>query len=171
VRPIARQAAARVAVITLGAAIALFATSGYRARIVDVYVLVLGGVLLLALVRVARLIARSQADSVFDRAWAAMLDRTPKKSELELDRDVVLSHTSAFHYYTRVRPVLREVVATRLQQTYGVDVEREPERARELVPKDAWEVVRPDLAPPADRLGRGPSVGAQRTVLEQIESL
>jgi hypothetical protein len=70
-----------------------------------------------------------------------------------------------------MRPLLRQIAAHRLRVHYGVGLDREPERARELVSSPAWEVLRPDCPPPADRLAAGPSLAAQRAVLDELERL
>jgi hypothetical protein len=170
-RLIIRRALVVGGVVTAGAAAALLFTSGTEARIVDVYVVVLAAVVMLALFRAIRL-AAPRRPSPYEYALARL--RAPadaRSAELSEERDVVLSRLSAFHYYIRVRPVLREIADHRLRSRFGIDLEREPERARELVPSRAWEVVRPDAPPPADRLARGPSVDEQREVVEALERL
>jgi hypothetical protein len=136
-----------------------------------VYVVVLAAVVMLALFRAVRLAAPPRP-SLF--AYALVRLRAPRdarSAEVPEERDVVLSRLSAFHYYIRVRPVLKEIADHRLRSRFGIELEREPERARELVPSRAWEVVRPDAPPPADRLSHGPSVDAQREVVEALEGL
>jgi hypothetical protein len=159
------------ALVSAGAAAALLFTSGARARIVDVYVVVLAAVVMLALHRALRL-AAPRRPSAF--AFALARSRAPidaRSADIPEERDVVLSRLNAFHYFIRVRPVLREIADHRLRSRFGIDLDREPERARELVPSRAWEVVAPDAAAPADRLARGPSVDAQREVVEALEGL
>jgi hypothetical protein len=67
--------------------------------------------------------------------------------------------------------VLREIAALRLRRRYGVELDREPGRARELVPSAAWEVVRPDRPPPQDRLASGPSLASLGQVVSELERL
>ena len=121
------------------------------------------------LVRTAHALLPERQPSLFDSALRAMRTPAPSIGELSLERDVELGRVNAFHFYTRVRPVLREIAATRLQRRYGVDLDREPARARELLGTSAWETVRPDAQPPADRLGRGPSVALLRTIVDELE--
>jgi hypothetical protein len=171
VRSIVRRALVVGALVSAGAGAALLFTSGARARIVDVYVVVLAAVVMLALFRAIRLVAPPRP-SGFEYALTRLrAPRNAQSAELPEERDVVLSRLSVFHYYIRVRPVLREIADHRLRSRFGIDLEREPERARELVPSPAWEVVRPDARPPVDRLARGPSVDAQREVVEALEGL
>ena len=170
-RTIVRRAVVTVAFASTAAAAAALFTAGTRARILDVYVVVVAAIALLALFRVVRLIAPPRP-SAFERALAAA--RAPVAqtvAEVPDERDVVLSRLNAFHYHIRVRPVLREIAEQRLRTRFGVELSREPERARELVPSNAWAAVRPDAPPPADRLARGPSLGEQRRVIEELERL
>jgi len=157
--------------LTLGALATLFASSGIRARVLDAYLVAVGGVIVLMLIRKARTLLPDLSASAFDAALAERRTRTPAAGELGMQREVELSRINAFHFHMRLRPVLREAAATRLRRRYGVDLDAGPLRARELVPADAWEVVRPDRPPPADRLSRGPSLASLRTVVSELERL
>ena len=169
---ILRRALGATAVITIGAGIALFFTAGVRSKVVDVYLLVLGGVIMLALFRAARALRAAQAESPFERALAA--SRRPDsgdRSPLSTERDVELARIEEVHFHVRVRPLLREIAAHRLRTAYGVELDREPVRARELLPGDVWEVVRPDRPFPSDRLAPSPSFAQQRKLLDGLERL
>jgi hypothetical protein len=149
-----------------------FAVSGLRDELLDVYLLGMGGVLLLALVRTTREAGSSAGAADFDGAVADMGRRHSSDSgELTLVHDVALSVASAFHLHLRLRPVLREIAGHRLLRRYGVDLEREPERARELIGAEAWELVRPERPPPSDGLAPGPPASAVRTVVEELERI
>jgi hypothetical protein len=171
VKTIVRKALVVGLLASVGAGAALLFTSGTRPLIVDIYVLVMAGVVMLALYRAVRLTA-NPAPSMFDIALTRL--RSPEaepRIELAEERDVVLSRLNGFHFYIRVRPMLREFAQYRLRSRFGVDLEREPERARELVASRAWSVVGPDAAPPADRLARGPTLDEQRAVVEELERI
>jgi len=155
--------------VTGAVGIALFASSGLRLIFLDVYLLAMGGVFLLALVRTTRAKAPAGGASQFDRALAAMRGGRPESGELTLARDIELSTISAFHLHVRLRPLLREIASHRLLKSYGVDLAAEPARARELVGASAWELVRPDRPPPADRLAPGPSASSLREVVTELE--
>jgi hypothetical protein len=171
VRSIVRRALVVATLATLGAGAALLFSSGGQARILDVYVVVLAAVVMLALYRAIRLVVPPEP-SMLQLALMRMRSPAPApRTELAEERDVVLSRLNAFHFYIRVRPVLREFAESRLRSRFGVDLAREPERARGLVPSRAWQVVGPDAAPPVDRLARGPSLEEQRVLLEELERL
>jgi hypothetical protein len=158
-------------VATAAAGIAALASSGAHAIVLDVYLLCIGAVLLLALVRTTRALASEQRTSQFDRAVAAMRAAPAEPGEPALAREVELATYNAFHFYARLRPLLRDIAAHRLRAHYGVELDREPARARELVGSEAWDVVRPDRQPPADRLGRGPTVEDLQSVVAELEAV
>lgn len=82
-------------------------------------------------------------------------------AELErIDRMVVLGAANAFDAHHRLRPLLRELAAERLHAHHGVSLDRDPERAQELLGEELWNVVRPDAEL---RHRSGPGVGIERT--------
>jgi hypothetical protein len=169
---IARRAFKVGLVLTLAVGFAALAVSGARALLLDVYLLGVGGVLLLALVRATREGGPPTDASDFDRAVGEMSRRHPSDSgELTLVRDVKQSTRSAFHLHVRLRPILREIAAHRLWMRFGVDLDREQERARELIGANAWELVRPGRLPPSDRLARGPEPADLRVVVDELERI
>jgi hypothetical protein len=164
--------ALKVAVLISAAiGIAAIFSTGLRTVLFDVYLLALGGVLLLALVRATRVKAPSATTSGFERALATMRKRPGDSGPLAMARDLDLATLTAFHLHVRVRPLLREIAAHRLRARYGVDLDAEPARARELVGARAWDVVRPDRSPPDDRLAPGPSVSYLREIVTELESI
>ena len=152
-----------------GLGILAFTSSGLRDVLLDVYLLAMGGVLLLALVRTTRAKAPAGGPSELDRALDAMETVPADSGELAVVRDLELSSQSAFHLHVRLRPILREIAAYRLRKRYGVELESEPDRARELVGSAAWELVRPERRPPADRLEHGPPLSHLRQVVDELE--
>lgn len=158
-------------VVTAAAVIAALVSSGAHEIVIDVYLLCIGAVVLLALVRTTRAQAPAQRASPFDVALAAMRRPPADAAEPALVREVELSTYNAFHFYARLRPLLRDIAAHRLRSRYGVELDAEPARARELVPTGAWEVVRPDLQPPADRLASGPTVGELGVLADELEAI
>jgi hypothetical protein len=151
---------------------AALAISGLRDALLEVYLLGVGGVLLLALVRTTSETGSGTRESEFDRAVAHMSRRYPSDSgELTLVHDVQQSVASTFHLHMRLRPILREIAAHRLSMRFGVDLRREPERARELIGVEAWELVRPERPPPGDRLAPGPPASQLSKVVEELERI
>jgi hypothetical protein len=139
--------------------------------VLDVYLLCIGAVLLLALVRTTRARTSGERPAQFDAAVAAMRAAPAEPGEPALVRDVELSTYNTFHFYARLRPLLRDIAAHRLRSRYGVELDVEPARARELVGAEAWDVVRPDRQPPADRLASGPTVEELHVVVSELEAI
>jgi hypothetical protein len=158
-------------VVTAAAGIAALAGSGANAIVLDVYLLCIGGVVLLALVRVTRASAATPRSSPFDAALAAMRRPAPESGEPTLVREVEQSTYNAFHFHSRLRLLLRDIAAHRLLAHYGVELDAEALRARELVGKEAWEVVRPDRPPPTDRMAAGPTLAELGVVVDELEVL
>jgi hypothetical protein len=169
-RSILRRAVRLGVAISAVAGTLAFFIDGSRALVLDVWLLALAAVLLLALFRVARLLAPSGA-SPLDQAVRRMRPQPAREPELALQRDVELSRANALHFHIRLRPVLREIAAHRVRTRYGVELDREPVRARELVPAAVWEIVDPDRPPPDDRLGPGPAVESLSAAVDQLERL
>jgi hypothetical protein len=157
--------------ISIGVGVAAFASPGLRRVLLDAYLVALGGVLLLALVRTTLAKAPAVKGSEFDRALAEMRRTLPDARDLELVRDLELSRLNAFHLHLRVRPLLRDIAGHRLTKRYGIDLDAEPGRARELVGASAWELVRPDRPPPRDRLAPGPPLSSLRDVVADLERI
>jgi hypothetical protein len=158
-------------IVTIAAGVAVSFSSGLRAVLLDAYLVAIGAVLLLALVRATRVQAPAAGPSMFDRALQNMRRPAPDSGELTLVRDLDLSILSALHLHIRLRPVLREIAAQRLRAQYGVDLDSEPGRARELIGPATWEVVRPERPPPDDRLSAGPPLSYFREVAAELERL
>ena len=159
-------------VFSIAVGVTALAVSGARSILLEVYLLGMGGVLLLALVRTTREGEPFADSSDFDHALAEMSRRHPSDSgELTLVRDIKQSRSSALHLHVRLRPILREIAAHRLWMRFGVDLDREEERARELIGPNAWELVRPGRLPPNDRLAPGPASAELRIVVDELERI
>jgi hypothetical protein len=170
VRPILWRALRLGAIVSAAAgAIAIF-SHGLRAVVFDAWLLAIGAVVLHALFRVVRLLA-PRAPSPLEEAAKRMRPAVPSGPELALEREILLSLANEFHFHIRLRPVLREIAAHRLRSRYGVDLDREAARARELVPARVWEVVDPNRRPPGDRLARGPTVQSLNALVDELERL
>jgi hypothetical protein len=72
------------------------------------------------------------------------------------------------HY--RLRPLVREIAAARLSRRHGVDLDRQPERARALIGEGrVWELVRPEREPPEERHARGWSRAELEELIDELE--
>jgi hypothetical protein len=87
-----------------------------------------------------------------------------------IDRLVVLGAANEFDLHYRLRPLLRQIVAERLYDLHGVELDRDPERARPLLGDELWEVVRPDRKV-GRRLGPGLPAAELAGHVERLEQL
>jgi hypothetical protein len=78
---------------------------------------------------------------------------------------------SARHRDRILRPLLSEVAAARLAERHGVNLVRDPERARELLGAQLWFLVDPDRAPAVESRGGGLAVSDLDLAVSRLEQL
>jgi hypothetical protein len=88
----------------------------------------------------------------------------------ELEHAVEFSLTTAFDLHYRLRPHLLRVAVYRLAER-GVDLDSEPQRARDLLGPEVWELVRPDRPAPERRNARGLEVDRLRRIVERLSAV
>ena len=80
------------------------------------------------------------------------------------------SERSEFSVDRSLRPLLVPIVAPRHGRR-GIDMALAPRRAEELLGDRLWEIVRPDRASAAHRVGRGLAGDELREAIERLEQL
>ena len=111
------------------------------------YVLVLGVVAALAL---SRRIGQALPETIpFERLLGTHPSAASHLQEFDtLRRRLQLAAASESEMGRYLRPLLRQVAATRLARTYGIrNLDQEPNRARTLLGDQLWAIVRPDWQP------------------------
>jgi hypothetical protein len=94
-----------------------------------------------------------------------------RPSDLEqLERLTVTGRATAAEVHLRLRPVLREIALTRLGQR-GVQLDRSPDSARDLLGDKLWELVRQDRPRPDDLRAPGMSLEELEAIVERLERL
>lgn len=81
------------------------------------------------------------------------------------------SRVSARHHDSVTRPLLVRLLAAALAERHGIDVHREPGRARELVGEDVWPLLDPGRPRSADTFAPGPDPAALRAAVDRLEEL
>jgi hypothetical protein len=156
---------------TIAFLIAFAARPGDRGLAVRAYVLFLAG---LGLVLLARRLGRSRAlatTSPIADALRPPPERVERPHELvRIERAVGLGAANAGDFYARLRPVLREVAAALLAR-HGVALDGPPERARELLGDEAYELVRPDVPRPERPFDPGVPPDDLRAAVGALERL
>ena len=77
---------------------------------------------------------------------------------------------SEFSVDRSLRPLLVPIVTARLGRR-GIDMALAPRRSQELLGDRLWEIVRPDRASAANRVGRGLAGDDLREAIERLEQL
>jgi hypothetical protein len=88
-----------------------------------------------------------------------------------MERELELGIAGAGHAHHRLLPLLRAAAAARLASRHGIELERRPEAARELLGEEAWELLRPDRPEPVDRFAPGIPRARVAGLIEKVESL
>jgi hypothetical protein len=94
--------------------------------------------------------------------WPAQLVR--------LERIVTWSRASGQDVHNALRPVLVEIAQARLARR-GLRLDRDGVEAQRVLGPAAWELVRPDRAPPRDLHSPGITAGDLEAILDALEAL
>ena len=141
-------------------------------RLLAGYVLVVAGIALAALTRIAQPAAERRGASRFEQALRRRHERPVRPPELiRTERELTLGMANAGHAYSRLLPVLREAAAARLAARHGIDLRARPRDAEELLGNDAWELLRPDLPAPEDRNAPGLPTARLEALVSRLEHL
>lgn len=171
-----RSERSRIATTVAGTTALLVVMLGIRPasiqQILSAYVLVLAGIALAALTRIARGAAEFPPPSDLDAALRARPADPMRPPELvRTEREILLGTSNAGNLHQRLLPILREAAAARLSANHSVDLERRPDAARALLGEDAWELLRPDRPEPHDRNDPGIPMQRLRAVVATLEKL
>jgi hypothetical protein len=149
---------------TFGFALALELAGSAHGLALLAYVLFLGnlGVLIL----VDRLRTQLPREPSFKRLLPRPDDEEQPLEQLRaVERGVRNAQSSAVDVHVELRPLVREIVSAQLARRHGVDLAREPERARALVGGvRVWEL----LSTPPALPHVGPAAVWSRDELEQL---
>lgn len=145
----------------------LLVRPGDRSHALDIYLLFLGAILLFILARMT------------SGAGGRRKPIPPKKEQpsarlpelVRIEREVVLATGSGFDRQMRVGPLMRDIARHRLWTRRGVDLDEQPERARELLGDDVWRLLRAGRPEPDLRYAPGADVAELRQILQRIEKV
>jgi hypothetical protein len=87
-----------------------------------------------------------------------------------LERELTMASLSSYDTHLRLRPLVRSLAGASLAGQ-GVSLDRHPDRARELVGPELWELIRPDREFPRDRTARGIDAEGLERVIARLERL
>jgi hypothetical protein len=138
--------------------------------VLDTYLLYAGALVALAAARISRLAFPAPRGTV----PALLKPRSPRyvhpESLATMADDVALAQAGEFDVHFRLRPLLRDIATAGLAMQAGIDVDRQPERARERLSPETWELVRPDRPRP-ERGGAGIDTASLTAVVAELERI
>jgi hypothetical protein len=152
---------------TLALGIVALVLPGRAGLAVRVYALVLCAVVLRFAIKALRR-AYPPTEPLRRRA-ARSRGRGRPASLARLENEAALGVAGAFDLHHRLRPRLRKLAAGLVESRRRISLDRDPEAARAALGDTAWELVRADRPPPADRLARGLPISDLRSVVESFE--
>jgi hypothetical protein len=160
-----------VALATVALLVLVAVVPSRRGLFAGIYVLFLGAIALGKLVGSFRTLEpEAWARSPFERE-PEQAEQPPPIPELErIDRLVVLGAANEFDLHYRLRPLLRKLAGDRLYGHYGFELDGDPERSRQLLGEELWELVSAER-----KVGRrtGPGLPAAQLAhhVERLEAL
>ena len=163
------RAVVAAAVAIVGLAIALVMRPGDSGLAAEAFVLFVGA---LGMGLLAQAVAHLFPTTPSKIEAAARPRRKDKRlAGLEkIERELEMATQSAFDTHYRLRPLLRELAATRLARR-GIELDTPGGRAPELLGPDLWEIVRPDLVRPAEHHAAGARLATIERAVTSLEQL
>jgi hypothetical protein len=163
-------------VLTVASVILLttaMAVPRYAQASAQIFVIVLGALVIRLLVRAVRVATSAPGPFPFDQAL-----HEPPEQEIpratEPDRiafEVGASTYRALELHHRFRRRLRRLAADRLTVEHGVDLDADRDAARSLLGEEAWDLLRPDHEAPGDRFGPGMPIEDVTKIVTAVEDL
>jgi hypothetical protein len=162
-----RRVVTGVLFATLALLVALGVGPVSRDRILAAYVLALATIALAALTRILRGASELPPPSELEHALRPRIDHPMRPPELvRIEREIRLGMSSEWYLQKRLAPILRDAAAAR-----GVDFERRPAAARELLGDEVWELIRPGRPEPDHQARSALGFPQLRAAVERLERL
>jgi hypothetical protein len=163
--------AARLLILPVAAfAFVLAFVPGRAGLAIRIFALVLCGMGVVLMVAVLRR-AFPPADPLRPPERHRKEPRSVPETLVRMEARTALGVAGAFDLHFRLRPRLRRLADELLASRRGIALDAEPERAKEALGDETWEVVRADRPAPTDRLARGIPIPELKRVVESLENL
>jgi hypothetical protein len=140
---------------------------GERSRALDVYVVFLGAVVMYALARMTA--GPRRARRPISPGKETQPPQLPALARVE--REVILATGSGFDRQIRLKPLVSDIVRHRLWTERGIELDSEPDRAREALDPELWTVVRPGPPDPNARWIRGLNIADLTRIVDEIDRI
>jgi hypothetical protein len=154
-----------LAVVVAGVLVVAYTVAGVGGLLVALTAIAVVGVLTVAL-RVPR------APALRGRGRPPVpVVNAPYRTYRRVAEQLSWARVSPRHYDVVTRPLLQDLMASRLAERHGVDVHRSPDAARALLGEDVWPWL--DPARPASGVSRPPGLepGVLVTLVDRLEAL
>ena len=154
-----------MAAVSAGALVVAYTVAGVGGVLVGLTAFAVVGVLTVAL-RVPR------PPALRGRARPPVpVVNAPYRTYRRVAEQLSWARVSPRHYDVVTRPLLQDLMASRLAERHGVDVHRSPDAARALLGEDVWPWL--DPARPASGTSRPPGLDPRVlvTLVERLEAL
>lgn len=139
-------------------------------RSVAIWIVLLTAIALRELVR--SLDRSDESKSSFEAALRQRRNPPPETPAFAgMERELDLSAATAEYAHRRLFPLLRAAAAARLALRHGIELERRPVLARQLLGEQTWDLLRPDRPEPPDRHAPGPQRDEIAAVIARLEAL
>ena len=170
-RPVVVRWGLGVAAATIALLASWWIAPGRRELELDLFVLVVGGISLLAMTSWLKQIAPPGGRSELEAALVSHPRPSPNVQELDrLERELSMGAARAFDLHSRVRPVLREVASAGLARR-GLELDTRAVPVRELLGDELADLLDPDRQLPDDRQAPGPGLDRIGAAIERLERL
>ena len=169
-----RIAGSTIAYAVIGALIAgVVVLAGFDRTdlVLDAYLLYAGALVALAAARISRLAFPPPRGTVPTVLAPRPARYVHPESLSVMEDDVALAQAGEFDVHYRLRPQLREIAGAGLAMQSGIDLDREPERAREKLSPETWELVRPDRPRPEGTGTTGIDTASLTAVVDEMERI
>jgi hypothetical protein len=138
---------------------------------IDVYVLVLGVLGLLTLLSVLGELAPREHMSRLEAALEPDEPELSRVGELDrIERELYMGAAREFDYHYRLRPIVREIAAARLERR-GLALDSGSRAVQELLGEELAELTAADREPASNRQASGPGLEHIRRTIDQLERL
>jgi DNA helicase HerA-like ATPase len=160
---------AALAVVAL--VVARMLAPGRKELELDIFVLVLGGFGLLVLASELRRLAPPAGDSLVEAALEPEpVEERPIADLLRLERELSMAAARQFDLHYRLRPILRDIAAAKLEQR-GLDIDSGRPAVEELLGDELFELTAAEREPPGDRLAPGLGLDGLDRTISRLERL
>ena len=139
--------------------------------VLDAYLLYAGALVALTAARISRLAFPAPRGTVPAVLTARPPPYVQPESLTTMTDDVALAQAGEFDVHFRLRPLLRDIATAGLAMQSGIDLDRQPERARERLSPEMWELVRPDRPRPERGKATGIDTASLTAVVDELERI